>query len=91
MLMHLAPHLVRPLAEAGPGGARPFRVAGLREGWVWAPRQWTQVTDDTGVGNPRAASAAKGAAFFEAATERIATFLVELAASDTRDMYADAP
>lgn len=91
MLMHIAPHLVLPLTEAGPGGARPFRVAGLREGWVWAPRQWTQVTDDTGVGDPRAASAAKGAAFFEAATARIAGFLVELAGSDTENMYADAP
>jgi creatinine amidohydrolase len=91
MLMHIAPHLVLPLTEAGPGDARPFRVAGLREGWVWAPRQWTQVTDDTGVGDPRASSASKGEAFFEAATVRIAAFLVDLAASDARDMYADAP
>lgn len=91
VLMHIAPHLVLPLEEAGPGAARPFRIAALREGWVWASRQWTQVTDDTGVGDPRAASAPKGAAFFEAATERIATFLAELAASDPRDMYGRVP
>jgi creatinine amidohydrolase len=90
VMMHIAPRLVLPLSEAGPGTARPFRIAGLREGWVWAPRQWTQTTADTGVGDPRAASAAKGEAFFDAASERIASFLVELAASDTGNMYADA-
>src|SRR5438045_6894481 len=35
-------------------------LAGLREGWAWAPRQWRRVTDDTGVGNPEAATAEKG-------------------------------
>ena len=86
VIMHLAPDLVR-LADAGPGAERKFRIAALREGWAWAPRQWTQVTDDTGVGDPRAATAAKGAAFMEAATARVADFLVELASSDPRDLY----
>ncbi|MGQ0538046.1 MAG: creatininase family protein, partial [Gemmatimonadaceae bacterium] len=58
-----------------------------REGWVWAPRQWTQVTDDTGVGDPAAATAAKGAAYFKAVTQRIAEFLQELAAADPAAMY----
>ncbi|MGQ0538709.1 MAG: creatininase family protein, partial [Gemmatimonadaceae bacterium] len=70
LMLHLAADLVRPLAEAGPGAARRFQVRGLREGWVWAPRQWTQVTDDTGVGDPAAATAAKGAAYFKAVTQR---------------------
>ncbi|HEY8469871.1 MAG TPA: creatininase family protein [Longimicrobiales bacterium] len=87
VVLHLAPELVRPLEEAGSGRARPFRIAALREGWAWAPRRWTQVTDDTGVGDPRAASAEKGAAFFRAATERIAGFLMELAAADPADLY----
>jgi len=87
MLLHLAPGLVRPLDEAGPGRARRFRVRGLREGWVWAPREWTRVTDDTGVGDPRDATALKGQRFFSAVTERIAGFLVELANTDPRDLY----
>lgn len=90
VVMHLAPHLVLPLEEAGPGAARPFRVAAFREGWAWTQRQWTQVTRDTGVGDPRAASAEKGAAFVQAATERIASFLVEVAAADRDDMHGDA-
>jgi creatinine amidohydrolase len=89
VMMHIAPGLVRPLAQAGPGAARAFRVAGLREGWAWAPRQWTSVTSDTGVGNPGEASAARGAAFLEAVARRIASLLTELAAADTGDLYTD--
>lgn len=87
MLLHLAPELVRPLSEAGDGHAKRFRVRGLREGWAWAPRQWTSVTADTGVGDPRAASAEKGARYFGAVTTRIAEFLVELDQADPEDMY----
>ena len=87
VLLHLAPERVLPLEEAGPGAARPWRITALREGWAWAPRRWTEVTDDTGVGNPRAATAEKGAAFFRAATERIAKFLIELDAADLDELY----
>ncbi len=87
LMLHVASELVRPLTEAGPGASRRFSVRGLREGWAWAPRQWTQVTDDTGVGNPAAATASKGAQYFTAVTERIAGFLQELAAADPRAMY----
>lgn len=87
VMMHVAPELVLPLSEAGPGAARRFRVAGLRDGWAWAPRNWRQVTDDTGTGNPAAATPERGAAFFAAVTERIATLLVDLAAADLDALY----
>ena len=89
VMMHVAPSLVRPLAEAGPGRERKARIAGLREGWAWAPRRWTAITDDTGVGDPSEATAAKGEAFFRAVTERIGGFLVDLAGADTGDLYAE--
>ena len=54
---------------------------------AWAQREWSEVTADTGVGNPAAATAAKGAAFLEEATSNIARFLVELAAADPQDLY----
>jgi creatinine amidohydrolase len=88
VMLHVAPELVRPLGEAGTGKARPFRIAGLREGWAWAPRQWTRVTDDTGVGDPRAATADKGARYVEAVTRKIAAFLVDLAKTKPEDFYA---
>lgn len=87
VMLRLAPRLVQPLASAGSGSARPWRIRALREGWAWAPRQWTRVTADTGVGDPAAATAEKGAAFLEAVTERLAGLFVELAAADTEDMY----
>lgn len=86
-MMHLVPELVRPLSEAGPGRARPSRLRGVREGWAWAPRRWTQVTTDTGIGNPAKATPAKGAAYVTAAVERISSFLVELAALDLENLY----
>lgn len=82
VMMAIAPEVVRPLDEAGPGRARPWALRALREGWVWAPRRWTKVTDDTGIGDPKAATAAKGARFFDAVCEKVAAFLVELERSD---------
>jgi len=87
VMLHLAPELVRPLSEAGPGTARRFTIAGLREGWAWAPRQWRQVTDDTGVGNPAAATPEKGCRYVDAVSEKIAGFLMDLARADTQDLY----
>ncbi len=87
VMMHIAPGIVLPLSEAGEGRARTFKVRGLREGWAWAPREWSRVTDDTGVGNPAAATAEKGGNFLAAVADRISGFLVEFAAADLDDMY----
>jgi creatinine amidohydrolase len=86
-MLHLAPELVRPLEEAGEGHARASRLTGVREGWAWAPRRWTQVTADTGIGNPAKATEQKGDAYVTAAVEQIASFLVELAALRLDDLY----
>ncbi len=87
IMMALEPDLLRPLSEAGAGKARKFRIAGLREGWAWAPRQWSKVTRDTGTGNPAASTPAKGEKFLRAVTEKIAAFLVDLSRADPDDMY----
>jgi creatinine amidohydrolase len=86
-MLHLAPKLVRPLEEAGKGRARPSRLKGIREGWAWAPRRWTQVTDDTGIGDPSRSTALKGEAYVNATVEQIAGFLVELAGLDLGELY----
>ena len=51
------------------------------------PRPWSQVTTDTGAGDPSAATEAKGAGFVEAATCRLSEFLIELAAADPADLW----
>ena len=88
VVMHLTPSLVRPLSEAGDGAAKKFRMAAIKEGWAWAERKWLQVTKDTGVGDPRKASAEKGARYFKAVTEKVAAFFKEVADADRNDLYS---
>jgi creatinine amidohydrolase len=88
VILHLAPHLVSPLSQAGDGAAKKFRISGIREGWAWAERKWMQVTKDTGVGDPRKATAEKGAAFFMAVTTKVSQFFTEVAKADRNDLYA---
>jgi creatinine amidohydrolase len=87
VMLAIAPALVLPLSEAGPGSERRFRVKGLRDGLAWAPRRWSQVSADTGVGNPRGATAEQGARFVEAVAGELAGFLEELAVADPEDLY----
>ena len=87
LMMHLVPHLVRPLSEAGDGAAKKFRFAAIREGWAWAERRWTQVTKDTGVGDPKKASAEKGARYFQAVTKKVAQFYIEVAKTEQSNFY----
>lgn len=89
VMLYIAPSSVLPLAEAGDGTSQTPRIAALREPWVWTPRQWSKVTRDTGVGNPRKATAAKGKAYLEYAVGQIAKFLEDLAAVDPEQLYGD--
>ncbi|MDP1677612.1 MAG: creatininase family protein [Bacteroidota bacterium] len=87
MLLHIAPDLVLSLDQAGAGEEKQFRIEGLRNGLAWAPRQWTKISKDTGVGNPKAATAEKGEQFSKATSKKISDFLVELAKANVEDMY----
>lgn len=87
VMLQIHPDLVLPLSEAGHGGSKKFKLRGLRERWVWTPREWTKATSDTGVGNPQKATAEKGRHYLAALTQQIAEFLNELAASDPNDLY----
>jgi creatinine amidohydrolase len=87
VMLHVAPELVRPLSDAGPGAARKPSVQGMREGWAWTPRRWTQVTDDTGVGDPSRASAEKGARYVADVTAALAQLFVELCEVNPDQLY----
>jgi creatinine amidohydrolase len=71
--------------------AHPSVLGGVRAGWAWLPRRWTQVTADTGVGNPAEATAAQGEAFVAQAVARIAAFCEALATADPGALWAPAP
>lgn len=87
LILHLAPSLVLPLSEAGDGQEKLHRIRAFREGWVWAERKWSKISADTGTGDPKAATAAKGERYFAAVTEKIGSMLVELAGCDAGDLY----
>lgn len=87
VMQHLRPATVRPLADAGNGAEKRPTVQGLRDRWVWTQRPWTTVSADTGIGDPRASTAEKGRRYVDAVADRIAQFLVELAAVDPATMY----
>jgi len=87
LLMYLRPELVLPLAEAGDGAAKKFKFKAMQEGWAWAERKWMQVTKDTGVGDPRKASAEKGERFFKAVTQKVAEFFVDVAKTNSKEFY----
>jgi len=89
LIMYLTPHLVRPLSEAGDGAEKKNKMAAFREGWVWAERKWSQVTADTGTGDPSASTAEKGEKYFTAVTEKIAAMLEELVKCDVNDLYGE--
>jgi len=77
VMMHYHPELVH-LERAGDGSSTPFQIEGLKNKVGWMPRRWDKTTKDTGVGNPRKASAEKGGRFAEVVTDKIARLMGDL-------------
>ena len=87
LMLHIAPELMRPLDEAGEGQAKRWKVAAFNEGWAWAERQWSKVSVDTGIGNPKTGTAEKGQRYFEDLTKKLSGLLIALAEADKNDLY----
>lgn len=87
-MQYAAPELVLQLDTAGNGKERNFVIEGFREKWAWTPRRWIYISEDTGVGNPKAATPENGERFLRCCTEKIAKFLVDLSnAKNERELY----
>jgi len=87
LMLYLAGDLVLPLEEAGGGAEKKFKIKAFSDDWAWAERKWSQVTKDTGVGNPKKATVQKGASYFEAVTKKMGGLFIELANADPDDLY----
>jgi creatinine amidohydrolase len=87
VIMHYFPHLVLPLDKAGDGKAKSSKLDGILNKTAWIPRQWNKVSEDTGVGNPKKATAQKGEKYLDDVTTRIGDFFVEIAKCDLDDLY----
>ena len=72
---------------ADEGAVRPTRFDAVNRGWVSITRPWHLLTTNTGAGNPHAATAEKGRRLMETLVDRLATFLVELAAADLDERF----
>ena len=86
-MLEIAPNLVLPIEHAGIGNDKKFKIKGLKEGWVTAQRQWTKISQDTGVGNPELATKEKGAKFLNVVIQNIADFFEEFHKADINNMY----
>jgi creatinine amidohydrolase len=80
------PELVHP-ELADDGAARPTRLSAINRGWISITRPWHLVSRNTGLGNPKAATAEKGKRLMDILTERLGDFLVELAAAPMNDEF----
>jgi len=89
IMMKIVPDWVLPLSEAGDGKAKKLKFKSRQEGWFWAPREWTKVTEDTGIGNPSLSTVEKGEAYLNKVIAKISDFLVELAETNLKDKYID--
>jgi creatinine amidohydrolase len=77
VMMYYHPEWVK-LETAGDGAGTPFNIEGLNNKVGWMPRNWAKTTKDTGVGDPRKATAEKGKVFAGVVTDKIAKLFEEL-------------
>ena len=87
LMLYLKPELVLPKEKWGDGRERKYKIKAFSEGWIWAERKWSEISEDTGVGDPRLATKEKGEKYFNAVTEKIGDLLVELCNADLDDLY----
>jgi creatinine amidohydrolase len=73
--------------QADPGAVRPSRFEAVNRGWVEITRPWHLLTTNSGAGDPRAATAAKGEELTEIVAGRIGAFIADLARSPLDDTF----
>ena len=87
IMLHLKPELVLDKENWGNGREKKHKIDAFKEGWCWAERKWSQISEDTGVGDPSQSTAIKGKSYFEAVTKKLGDFIFELAQADVEDLY----
>jgi creatinine amidohydrolase len=87
IMQFISPENVRPLNEAGDGTGKSFRLKALNENWAWAERKWSEVTSDTGIGNPHKSTPEKGEKCFNVVVDKVSTLMTGLCDADINNMY----
>ncbi|SHJ51317.1 creatininase family protein [Pseudozobellia thermophila] len=87
LMLYLRPDLVLPREEWGSGATKKYRIKAFSEGWAWAERKWSQISQDTGVGDPTKATKEKGQRFYADVTQKMGAFVYGLCKADLEDLY----
>lgn len=87
LMLYLFPEHVLPLSEAGNGESKKIGIKAIQQKWTWTEREWSKVTQDTGVGNPHKANAEKGEKYFKYVTHQIANMLIEVSKLNREEAY----
>ncbi len=87
LMLYLKPDLVLPYEKWGDGKWKKNKIEAFSEGWVWTERKWSKVTDDTGIGSPKMASAKKGEVYFKDLTVKIGNLIYDLCNTDIEKLY----
>ncbi len=80
------PDLIK-MELADEGAARPTRFEAINRGWVSITRPWHLVSVNTGLGDPRGATAEKGQRLMELLSLRLGSFLAELALAEQDEQF----
>lgn len=73
--------------QADAGTMQPSRFEAVNQGWVEITRAWHLLTTNSGAGDPRPATAAKGQELTEIVVERLATALEDIAKNPADDTF----
>lgn len=87
IMLNIYPNLVLDLNEAGDGAEKKINIKGLTEGWAWAQREWSKISSDSGVGNPKKATIEKGRKYLEYIIPKIGELILELDKTDNKNLY----
>lgn len=87
LLLYLKPELVLPKDQWGTGKERKNKIKAFSEGWAWAERPWSKISEDTGVGSPMRATKEKGERYFKAVTAKMADLFYDISKADIEQLY----
>ena len=87
LLLYLKPDLVLPKEKWGKGKEKKNKIKAFSEEWLWTERKWSEISEDTGVGDPILATKEKGEIFFKDLTEKIANLFYDISKADAQNLY----
>lgn len=87
LMLYLHQNLVLPRTDWGSGATKKFKMKSFTSNGVWAERRWSQITEDTGSGNPNLATAEKGKQFFNTVCTGLSKVFQEICEVDIDQLY----